>query len=71
MTSALLDLAGNDAATVFVVDWRGGSQPPYSQAVANIRLIGAMTAHFINNLCVSIFYSSFMCNLVIISIQIH
>lgn len=49
MADSLLSLEGNDDATVIVVDWRGGSQPPYGQAVANIRLIGAMTAHLIHN----------------------
>lgn len=50
MSDALLDLEGNEAATVFVVDWRSGSQPPYGQAVANIRLVGVMTAHLIHNI---------------------
>ncbi|XP_045446163.1 pancreatic lipase-related protein 2 [Melitaea cinxia] len=50
MADALLNLEGNDAATVVVVDWRRGSQPPYGQAVANIRLVGAMTAHLIHNI---------------------
>ncbi|XP_018321173.1 pancreatic triacylglycerol lipase-like [Agrilus planipennis] len=31
--------------TVIAVDWGRGSSPPYTQAVANIRLVGAMTAH--------------------------
>ncbi len=30
-----------------VQDWLAGSRPPYTQAVANIRLIGTMTAHMI------------------------
>jgi len=38
---------------VIVVDWSNGSGPPYPQAVANIRLVGTMTAHLINNLIVS------------------
>jgi len=38
---------------VIVVDWSGGSGPPYPQAVANIRLVGVMTAHLIKNLIVS------------------
>lgn len=54
MADALLNLEGNEGATVIVVDWRGGSQPPYGQAVANIRLIGVMTAHLIHNIYVSI-----------------
>lgn len=27
---------------VIVVDWHGGSSPPYTQAVANTRLIGRL-----------------------------
>jgi pancreatic triacylglycerol lipase len=45
MTKELLELAD---CSVIVVDWSGGSGPPYPQAVANIRLVGAMTAHMIN-----------------------
>lgn len=36
--------------SVVVVDWSGGSGPPYPQAVANIRLVGAMTAHLLKNI---------------------
>ncbi|CAH0407810.1 unnamed protein product [Chilo suppressalis] len=50
MTNALLNQEGNDGASVMIVDWVGGSQPPYGQAVANIRLIGVMTAHLIHNI---------------------
>ncbi|XP_053602360.1 pancreatic lipase-related protein 2-like isoform X1 [Plodia interpunctella] len=50
MVNALLNLEGNNAATVFIVDWRGGAQPPYGQAVANIRLVGVMTAHLIHHI---------------------
>ena len=38
---------------VFVVDWVGGSGPPYTQAVANIRLVGAIVGRFIQILNVS------------------
>lgn len=55
MADALLNLEGNEPATVVVVDWRGGSQPPFGQATANIRLVGVMTAHLIKNIYVSIF----------------
>ncbi|KAJ8931802.1 hypothetical protein NQ314_015258 [Rhamnusium bicolor] len=44
---ALLD---NEDCNVIVVDWHGGSSPPYTQAVANIRLVGAMTAHLLNDI---------------------
>lgn len=34
-------------ATVITISWRGGSSPPYYQAVANTRLVGAIVAHMI------------------------
>lgn len=37
----------DEDATVILVDWRGGSSPPYYQAVANIRIVGAIVAHFV------------------------
>ena len=39
--------------SVIVIDWSSGSMPPYSQAAANIRLIGVMVAHFLLFLHVS------------------
>ncbi|XP_047737021.1 lipase member H isoform X1 [Hyalella azteca] len=36
-----------EAVVVVVVDWRVGAQSPYAQAVANARLVGAMTGHLI------------------------
>ncbi|XP_033610214.1 pancreatic triacylglycerol lipase isoform X2 [Cryptotermes secundus] len=51
MTRELLNLLD---CSVIVVDWSSGSGPPYPQAVANIRLVGAMTAHLINNLIVQV-----------------
>lgn len=45
MMNALLDY--DETSTVIVVDWKGGSSPPYYQAVANIRLIGNIVAHVI------------------------
>lgn len=44
MTAELLK---RDNCNVIVIDWHGGSSPPYSQAVANIRLVGAITAHLL------------------------
>lgn len=35
------------SATVILIDWQGGSSPPYAQAVANIRLVGAMVGHLL------------------------
>ena len=55
MTNALLDIDKHGQSTVVVVDWRAGSSPPYTQAVANIRLIGAITAHVIHLIYVRIF----------------
>lgn len=40
-------LINNKHSTVIVIDWKGGSSPPYYQAVANIRLVGAIVAHMI------------------------
>lgn len=50
MKNALLDQDLNGRASVIVVDWGRGSLPPYTQAVANIRLVGVITAHVINML---------------------
>lgn len=47
MTNELLELHD---CTVIVVDWHGGSSPPYTQAVANIRLVGAMTAQLLGEI---------------------
>ncbi|CAG2065128.1 unnamed protein product, partial [Timema podura] len=44
------ELLKNRDANVVVVDWSGGSNPPYTQAVANIRVVGVITAHLINQL---------------------
>ncbi|XP_044754257.1 pancreatic lipase-related protein 2 isoform X1 [Coccinella septempunctata] len=44
MTKELLRM---EDCSVIVVDWHGGSSPPYTQAVANIRLLGAITAHLV------------------------
>lgn len=41
------ELLKRSNANVIVIDWSGGSDPPYTQAVANIRLVGVMTAHLI------------------------
>ncbi|XP_037078473.1 LOW QUALITY PROTEIN: pancreatic triacylglycerol lipase-like [Pollicipes pollicipes] len=44
MVAALLEF---EPMNVVVVDWVGGSGPPYTQAVANIRLVGAVVGNFI------------------------
>lgn len=48
MVNALLDVDKYGTTSVIVVDWGDGSSPPYSQAAANIRLVGAITAHIIH-----------------------
>lgn len=48
MMNALLDHDRYGKSSVVVVDWGRGSRPPYTQAVANIRLVGVMTAHIIH-----------------------
>lgn len=52
LMNALLDY--DESATVVIVDWRGGSSPPYYQAVANIRVIGSITAHVMYSIYVII-----------------
>ncbi|CAH1155998.1 unnamed protein product [Phaedon cochleariae] len=47
MSKALL---AQQDCNVIVVDWQGGSGPPYTQAVANIRLVGAITAHLLGEM---------------------
>lgn len=44
------ELLVRENCSVIVIDWHGGSGPPYTQAVANIRLVGAMTAHLLADL---------------------
>lgn len=48
MVHGLIDSDPEQRATVVIVDWGGGSSPPYTQAVANIRLVGAIAAHVIH-----------------------
>ena len=38
---------------VITIDWGNVGHPPYAQAVANIRVVGAMTGNLIQNLMVS------------------
>lgn len=57
LMNALLDY--EKIATVVVVDWKGGSSPPYYQAVANTRLIGAIVAHVVHTIYVRLFQGCF------------
>lgn len=45
LMNALLDRDRTGIASVITIDWSNGASPPYTQAVANIRLIGVITAH--------------------------
>ncbi|KAK5644378.1 hypothetical protein RI129_005678 [Pyrocoelia pectoralis] len=44
------ELLSRENSNVIVIDWHGGSDPPYSQAVANIRVVGTITAHLLADL---------------------
>lgn len=48
MINNLLDQDADGTATCIVIDWGGGSNPPYNQASANIRLVGAIAANIIH-----------------------
>ncbi|KAH8245537.1 hypothetical protein KR032_011566 [Drosophila birchii] len=50
MAKALLAYEPEGSACAVLIDWGGGASPPYVQAVANIRLVGAITAHVIHML---------------------
>ncbi|XP_023167600.2 pancreatic lipase-related protein 2 [Drosophila hydei] len=50
MGRTLLNECAEGECAVIIIDWGGGSSPPYVQAVANIRLVGAITAHVIHML---------------------
>lgn len=54
LAKALLHSEAEDNVAVILIDWGGGSNPPYVQAAANIRLVGAITAHVIHMLYVSL-----------------
>ncbi|KAJ8889278.1 hypothetical protein PR048_008776 [Dryococelus australis] len=47
------ELLNNRNANVIIVDWGEGARPPYTQAVANTRLVGAIVAQLLSNLRVS------------------
>ncbi|XP_051161707.1 inactive pancreatic lipase-related protein 1-like [Leptopilina boulardi] len=44
------ELLTREDSNVVVVNWLGGAGPPYTQAVANTRLVGAMTARLASQL---------------------
>lgn len=50
MAKALLAHEPEGRVSMVLIDWGGGASPPYVQAVANIRLVGAITAHVVHML---------------------
>ncbi|XP_030380899.1 pancreatic triacylglycerol lipase [Scaptodrosophila lebanonensis] len=50
MGKTLLHHEPEGECAVILIDWGGGSSPPYVQAVANIRLVGSITAHVVHML---------------------
>ncbi|KAG8176542.1 hypothetical protein JTE90_014886 [Oedothorax gibbosus] len=44
------EMLTKDAINVISVDWAVGAAPPYTQAVANARMVGVVLAHFIEML---------------------
>ncbi|GJQ71315.1 hypothetical protein Trydic_g11051 [Trypoxylus dichotomus] len=44
------ELLIKENCNIIIVDWGTASSPPYTQAVANIRLAGTVTAHLIENI---------------------
>lgn len=50
MAKALFESEPDRTATVIVLDWSEGSSPPYVQAAANTRIVGAITGHLLHTL---------------------
>lgn len=50
MKTLIGELLRNEDQNVIVVDWSVGARPPYTQAVANIRMVGAQVAHLLYTL---------------------
>ena len=49
------ELLKYDDYNVIIVDWGNGAIPPYTQATANTRLVGAMIATFLQLLQVGLY----------------
>lgn len=47
MAKTLLDYEMDKTASMIVIDWSDGSNPPYVQAAANTRVVGAIVGHLI------------------------
>lgn len=45
-----LELLSKSDYNVISIDWMIGATPPYTQAVANARLVGAIVAHFLKSI---------------------
>uniref|UniRef100_A0A1B6D7K8 Lipase domain-containing protein n=1 Tax=Clastoptera arizonana TaxID=38151 RepID=A0A1B6D7K8_9HEMI len=51
-------------ANVIVIDWGNGSSPPYTQAVANIRLVGKVTAMLIKSMSLHVGIKPEFCHII-------
>lgn len=58
-------------ANVIIVDWGAGSGPPYNQAVANIRMVGFMTARLISQMSRSVGVGAGTCHMIGHSLGAH
>ena len=45
-----LELLSKNDYNIISIDWMIGATPPYTQAVANARLVGAIVAHFFKSI---------------------
>ncbi|KAK7794265.1 hypothetical protein R5R35_013600 [Gryllus longicercus] len=50
MLNMMVELLQFADLNVILIDWGGGSAPPYSQAVANTRVVGTVAAHLVNQI---------------------
>ncbi len=50
----IIELLGKSDYNIISVDWMIGATPPYTQAVANARLVGAIIADFLKSIQVLI-----------------
>ncbi|XP_039296077.1 pancreatic triacylglycerol lipase [Nilaparvata lugens] len=68
LTSELLERYD---VNVISVDWGNGSSPPYTQAVANIRLVGTITAHLIHTMSTLVGLKAEFCHVIGHSLGAH
>ncbi|XP_075235998.1 pancreatic lipase-related protein 2-like [Lycorma delicatula] len=65
------ELLANNDVNVITVDWGFGSSPPYTQAVANIRLVGTITALLINTMSTKVGVQPEFCHVIGHSLGAH